>query len=299
MRPTRKLEVQKGPDGDWLYRQGGLVLGPVKGEQLIAKLYAGELDGATEVSRLGEGNFRRIRELDLLQVHLAKAEAKHRVDAVERRTAEHAVRTRNKKIGIVGVVAGVVAIAAATGASYLAIHNPWKNADELAFADISVEPPSIGLARSKSGQEDMVDYPSDGRGTKSPGGRPSGGRAVVARGIKPASEVPLGTRTDSDGLETVNIDRDGIRTVVAAHQKALYPCFVEEGKRSPGLYAVIPLEFVIGNDGRVAKLWVDNPSYKVGPLSECLLRELQKWPFHPHEGEQANVALKFTIGRRT
>jgi hypothetical protein len=54
---------------------------------------------------------------------------------------------------------------------------------------------------------------------------------------------------------------------------------------------------VVGNDGKVVKLWVDHPKYSEGPLSQCLLRELQKWPFKPYPGEQATVSLSFTIGK--
>ena len=59
----------------------------------------------------------------------------------------------------------------------------------------------------------------------------------------------------------------------------------------------IPIEFVIGNNGKVTKVWVDHPDYKSGPLPECLLRALQQWPFKNYEGEQANVSLSFNIGK--
>ncbi len=48
----------------------------------------------------------------------------------------------------------------------------------------------------------------------------------------------------------------------------------------------------------MSKLWIDNPTYKTGPMADCLLRELQKWPFKSYEGEQATVSLSFTIGKR-
>jgi hypothetical protein len=54
----------------------------------------------------------------------------------------------------------------------------------------------------------------------------------------------------------------------------------------------------VGNGGRVTKLWVDNPSLKQGPLYDCFLRELQKWPFAPAEGDGASVALSFNIAGR-
>jgi len=43
---------------------------------------------------------------------------------------------------------------------------------------------------------------------------------------------------------------------------------------------------------------VDNPDFKTGSLPECMLHELQKWPFKAYQGEQATVGLSFTIGKR-
>ena len=91
-------------------------------------------------------------------------------------------------------------------------------------------------------------------------------------------------------------DRGSIQSVIAQRQHGLYPCFKEEARRQPGLNDRIPIEFVIGNDGQVKKLWVDNPRFQDGPLPDCLLKELQRWPFHPYEGQQATVGLSFTIG---
>ena len=60
----------------------------------------------------------------------------------------------------------------------------------------------------------------------------------------------------------------------------------------------IPIEFSIGGNGRVTKVWVDHPEYKNGPLPECLLTQLQKWPFKTHDGENVNVSLSFTVGTK-
>ena len=39
------------------------------------------------------------------------------------------------------------------------------------------------------------------------------------------------------------------------------------------------------------------PDFKTGTLPECLLKELQRWPFKPYQGEQATVGLQFKIGK--
>ena len=57
---------------------------------------------------VGEG-FERITQVEALRVHLAKAEAKWRVDALERRVRDRARRQRNVRLGIVAGIALVVA----------------------------------------------------------------------------------------------------------------------------------------------------------------------------------------------
>jgi hypothetical protein len=278
--------------GDWLYRQGGLVLGPVSGQELVKRLYDGALDGQTEVTLVGNHQFRRVSDTDALRLFLAKAQAKWRVDALDRRERERARKVRNARLAAVVSVAAVGGAAAWAGARYLAVHNPWRK--ESGEPTISVEAPTITLARARRRDEDLVDYPLD-RG----GGPSRPGRATAAAGnhggVRPAGQP---SEPDVDGLNTApQFDRAAIMAVVAQKQRALYPCFAEEARRAPGLSARFPVEFTIGNDGHVTKVWVDHAQYQEGPLPDCLLRELQKWPFHPYEGERANVGLSFTVGR--
>ena len=42
---------------------------------------------------------------------------------------------------------------------------------------------------------------------------------------------------------------------------------------------------------------MDHPRFAEGALQECLMKELQRWPFRPYEGQQATVGLSFTIGK--
>jgi hypothetical protein len=278
--------------GDWLYKEGELLLGPVQGGQIVQKLFAGELDRNSLVSPLGDGQFRKIAEVDAFQVALAKAEAHRRVDAAARVEQAKVSRSRNMRLVVVASVAVVVAAGAAVGARYLAVHNPFKTDSDDGFG-ISVEPPTIALARSRHSEEELIDYPggtkgkarTGGTGTRTSPGRPGGSRMSESS-------------ADPDVLQVGSFDNDAINGVVASHQKSLYSCFREERGRDPNFAAKIPLEFVIGNNGKVAKLWVDHPSYKSGPLFDCLLKELQKWPFKSYEGENPTVSLSFNIAKR-
>jgi hypothetical protein len=286
---SRDVEHAEHPlGGEWLYRKGELVLGPVRGAQLLDRLYSGDINGQTEVALVGE-DFERITQVDALRVHLAKAEAKWRVDALERRVQDRARRQRNVRLTMLVGVALVVAGAAGAVARYTAVHGTFDTRTE--EAAIAVEPPVIRLAKARRQQDEMLDYPLE-----------KGGRRPAGTGARPAG---LGTRSGPGAQETdpddvsieAKFDRGAIQTVIAQRQRALYPCFAEEAKRSPGLAERIPIEFVIGNDGQVKKLWVDHPRFAEGVLRDCLMKELQRWPFRPYDGQQATVGLSFTIGR--
>jgi hypothetical protein len=276
--------------GEWLYRQGELVLGPVQGAQLLERLYAGDINGQTEVALVGH-DFERVTQVDSLRVHLAKAEAKWRVDALERRVRDRARKQRNTRLLTIGAVALVVAGVAGAVARYMAVHGTFDPVRE--EAAIAVEPPTIGLAKARRKDDELAYYPMDRSGKRAPA--PTGTRVIPPGGRSPGGG---GTDADPDDVSVeAKFDRGSIQGVIAQRQHGLYPCFKEEARRSPGLSERIPIEFVIGNDGQVKKLWVDHPRFQDGPLPDCLLRELQRWPFHPYEGQQATVGLSFTIGK--
>ena len=285
----------------WLYKQGDLLLGPVSGEQLVEKLYTGEVTGATEVSAVGENRFRKIANLDTFHLHLAKAEAKLRVEAADRAAAAAQRKKRTIILSALGGSALVIAIGAAGVARYLAVH---VGPNEDAFADIAVEPPTITLAHRDSSEE-LVEYPggptlqhhrererehpqaapSQPVATREPHERPS-------KGVVPAKA----SAAQPDGLQIAQADQSEIQEVVAQKQRSLYPCLSQEAKRS-GYAGKVPLEFAVGNDGHVTKLWIDEPLLKNTPLADCILKELQKWPFKPYQGATATVGLSFTIAK--
>ncbi len=296
MNPSKNLGMDVGTNGgDWLFRQGELVLGPVPAVQIVEKLYAGDLDGKSEVARIGSPSFRRLAEVEFFKLHVAKAEAKKRVDHLAVSEAAKGRRRRNVKLGGVVVACVVAASGLAWVGRYLAVHSFWKTADD-PFGDIEISPPVIALASARGvDSEEMVEYP----GAAPSRARPDPGPGKPMRLAKATTGKPsrAGVQTDEEGMETAKFDQDAINGVVAGNQRSLYPCIRAEAERKPGLSAQIPIEFVIGNDGHVSKVWVDHPSFKEGALPECLLRALQKWPFKAYEGERATVQLKFKVGK--
>jgi hypothetical protein len=279
----------------WLFRQGDLILGPVPTKAVVDKLFTGELNGQTEVQMMGSGIFRKLRDVPELKVHLAKAEAKQRVDA----HAEQHEKARSKKIltaiGIVSGVLLVIGVGVAFLGSYLAVHGSTGSADELAWGDITIDTPTITRAH-RSSDDELVDYqPGKRPPPKNPVANNPNPTSPANPPVANAPKPKMGT-ADPDGLSMGEVDQDAINSVIAKFKPTLIPCIKEVAK--PGMPPTkIPIEFTVNESGKVSKVWVDNPDFKSGPLPECLMREMAKWPFKA-QGSGATVSLAFNIGKK-
>ncbi|NTX16551.1 AgmX/PglI C-terminal domain-containing protein [Myxococcus llanfairpwllgwyngyllgogerychwyrndrobwllllantysiliogogogochensis] len=301
-------ELAADVDGQWLFRHGDLVLGPVSGSQIVEKLKTGELTPDSPLALAGERDFHPIKDVEPFKVHVALSEARVRVDA-----AVLVEREKNRKrVMVLGGVAGALALVLGSAGLLLArnaaVHG-WFGEDE--FEGIEMEAPVIRVAQARQDNEELFDYPTQGsarptkpgetgtakpaNGTGKPTAVASASRTEDRKPPRPSGSV----NTDAEGMEVAQqFDQSAINRIVAGNKSTLFKCFKEEAERSPGLATKIPLEFVIGNDGKVNKLWVDNPQFKKGPLYDCLFTELQKWPFRAYDGERATVGLSFNIGKR-
>lgn len=289
----------------WLFRQGDLVLGPVTGQQVVEQLFTGDMTGNTLVAPPGERDFHRIADVDVFKVHVARAVAKARVDADVQAQRQRTMRKRLIFGGIGLAVTVLLAVGAWQVARWAAVHGPGGEEDE--YAGISVDLPTIAVAQARKDDEELFAYPSSSprpppekvasaEPKPKPSGTPNTTPTTPAAAV--ASKKPAGSvSTEPDGLQMgAEFDQASINKVVSGNQKTLFRCLKEEAARRPGFAAKIPIEFVIGNDGRVSKLWVDHPQLKQGPLFECFLTELKKWPFKPYKGELASVNLSFKVG---
>lgn len=278
----------------WLFREGDLILGPVPAQQIIDKLYAGELLSQSEVQAMGSGRFVKVAEVPEFKVHVAKAEAKHRVDA--QAVQHHAdVKQRRNRALVIGAVSLVVlGIIVAVIGNYLAVHGGGKSAEELAWGDITVDAPTVSKAKRREDDE-LVDYQGSGRknptGVKQPTGTTNTPRQPTGN-----TKPPQGN-SDPDGMSLGEVDEAGINAVVAKNKATLIGCIKAVAK--PGVYMKIPIEFSIADAGKVSKVWVDNSDLKGdATFNDCLLKELQKWPFKPgHSGNSVN--LSFNVGKKS
>lgn len=281
-----------GPNDQWLFREGDLILGPVPSQQIIDKLYAGELQGHSEVQLMGSGVFRKIVDFPEFKVHVAKAEAKQRVDAHAQE--HHASQKKNLQRALAigaGVLVAVGIIVGVIGNSLAKRSLDGKSAEELAWGDITIDAPTVSRAQ-RNADDELVEYTGTGR--KPPPRAPVGNAPTLP--ANPGTPKPKMGTADSDGMAMGEVDQDAINSVIAKFKPTLIPCIKEVAK--PGMPPTqIPIQFTVNESGKVSKVWVDNPDFKSGPLPECLMRELAKWPFKA-QGTSASVGFAFNIGKK-
>src|SRR6185312_5257873 len=287
--------------GEWLFKQDDMLLGPVPAKVLVDKLYKGEITGTTPVAREGSDDFVPIETIDFFKVHAKKAQVKVQID--KDTTTQIAVqkKQRNLKLGGFGVVGLLVLGAGAYGAYWLAVHKPWRDANDADLIAISVEAPAITLA-TKQSDEVAIAIPEPSNANPAV---PSSHKATPTKrhnGSAPTPNAGPQTQTDDtdpDGMKaTQQFDSAAISQLAQQKANTVYPCIKAEAVAHPPTDQVnLPLEFTVGNDGHVGKIWVDNHDFGEGtPLYTCLVKTLKTWNFPHYEGEQANVKLKFAWG---
>jgi len=282
MRPDPSDPRQDG--GEWIFKKGGQVFGPIPARTLVQMLYRGELDGSTPVAG-DDGAYRPLGQVAAFVVHVKKAEAQLKVER-EVTGARALARRRSRLKAATAVVLAVAVLGGGGyGAYWLATSKPWLARSALLEdfgGGIAIASPArIGGGRRASSDVD-VDLPA----AEPPGAR---------RGARPAA--PSGAATGGE-LVAEQFDTTHIQAVVAREQRTLAPCLRAEAQRSPDFAGELPLEFAIGNDGHVAQLWIDEPRFKRGELHDCLFRTLRTWAFRPFPGSRPTVSLSFRIGTR-
>jgi len=279
--------------GEWLFRRGGEVFGPVDSRALAGLLYRGEVEGGTPVSA-GDGRWRPIAEVDLYRLHVRKAAAALRVEREV--TGARLLRRRRRRRLTFAVVALAVALVAGAGLSARLLSARHRAVSPLLedFGEgIRVASSRVVARGGRGGDEVEVELAPASTAEASPGLRRPERPAHPAARAAAAAAPPAG----EGELVAAQFDVGRIQATVNREQRTLVPCFREEAARTLDFRGEVPLEFAIGNDGLVAALWIDEPRFREGPLRDCLLRALSGWRFDPFPGQRPTVVLSFVVGR--
>lgn len=293
--PPIRIEDPALQGGEWLFRRAGQVFGPVDSRTVAAMLYRGDLDPTTEVSQ-GEGAWVPVGEVPIFVVHAKKAEAAQRVER-EVTGARMLRQRRNRRHTLLIVAAAVLLVSTGIGGGLLL----WRlrdrpGADSPLLEDFGAGIRIASAARvgvsSRALPEDLIEVPLD-----EPGGGASGSlRRERGGGLAGTANRSRAGEVDGGVLVATQFDERKIQADVARQQRTLVPCFRAEAARSPEFRGDVPIEFAIGNDGRVVSLWIDEPRLRDGPLHRCLQDALGGWRFATFPGQRPTVSLAFRIG---
>jgi hypothetical protein len=259
----------------WVFKQDGQLYGPVDTEFLEARLRSGEL-GPEALVAPEHGPFAPIGTVEPFVTLAAEMAARRRMEAARK-------AARRRIVLAFSAVAGVGAIAGLLG---LGREDPLAR-KELRAIPIEALPMEVRVVDAAEEDEEVYrDLPRE-RATPSLA-------ATTAASPRPMREA---SAKDAKDL-TVETHYDGavIERVVASHRDRLLPCLRTQAEADPTFRGEIPLSFVVGNDGRVARLWVDRVGYRDGPLHACLLEELRRWNFPSFEGQRPAISLRFRVG---
>ncbi|HWV39668.1 MAG TPA: AgmX/PglI C-terminal domain-containing protein [Vulgatibacter sp.] len=270
------------PAGEFLFKQGELVFGPVPASYLMEKLASGELPPDTLVAREGAA-FAPMGEVTVFMEQAARASARRRVEAQARAEAKARRLRRALKLGAVIAVAVVTATGAVAGVTAAIRAGVFERSHE-ALADLPIQasPPLVAIA--PGGGDVELEYLGDDR-------RP--GRAPAAQAGRSAGR-PRAERSERAG--DGGYDSASIQAVVAANQHRLFPCIRAEAAKDPTFRGEVPFSFTVGNEGRVVKLWIDRRGHETGALHACMEAQLAKWKFPVFAGERPSVSLSFRVG---
>jgi hypothetical protein len=296
-RPSARVEIHDPAleGGEWLFRRDGQVFGPLSSRDLAVMLYRGEIGPETPVSA-GDGRWTPVGQVSIFLLHAKKAEASLRVDR-EITGARLIAQRRGRLKAAALAFALLLVVGGAISGTWLLAQGP-SIADDPELQGFGEGVSIVAAARVGSGRrpaEDEVEVVIETEGTGGGAGLSGAARRDLAP--VPGRPPPSGEAAGGDLSVRASWNETNIQAVIGRQQRTLAPCLREEAQRSPDWVGRIPIEFAIGNDGKVARLWIDEPRFKSGRLQECLLDALRRWRFEPFPGQQPNVTMTLGIGQ--
>jgi hypothetical protein len=294
--PTPPLEPAVQVDdpaldgSDWTFQRDGQVYGPVEGRRLAQLLYTGEVSASTLVSD-GDGTWQPIGQVARFFLHVKKAEVALRVE--QEVTGARALRARKARfrtatlvlagLGLVAGAGGVAVWQARSGVDHSALLEDFGAGITVAVAA------RVGVARPAGGADEIeVPVAED----------PAAPRAAgTATGRAGSPGTAGGSATGGDELVATHFDPNRIQDVVNRQQRTLAPCLRAEAVRVPDFAGEVPLEFTIGNEGKVVRVVITDPRLRQGPLRDCFEQVLSAWNFEKFPGQRPSVSLVFRVGQ--
>ena len=301
--------------GEWLFKQDDLVLGPVTAIVLVEKIKKGELSADTPIARDGQ-HFRPMKLLPLFREAWMAAEEARRLAAEEKAYQSAMTRARLLRVVIVVVCFAVPAAAAGAGARAVMIARPWDDtADWIAKVpplvdlpqkpiEVKKEPPPTTVAQNDAKDEEEVEEevvdPKDGKKTikkvKKPKDKLAANNGDGQGDGKKDPDAKDGDGKKPSGLPETLTNQQAIEPLKTA-APAMKACFKAEMESNPDMPAQVVLSYTVTEDGKATNIALDARELRGRPVVACVQKAIGALSWPKFSGERKNVSVPFKLGK--
>ena len=294
-------------EGEWLYRVGKDVRGPLEQRLIVDKLIQGEIDLSTLVARVGT-EFSPIGQVRAFEQHIR---------AAKKARAQRVAQKRRKLILIISMP--VLLIAVGVG---LFLHHDYQkhvkadreHAAELArvakeqlAAQRAAIPktedlPKMGLVALVSlGTQDDVKIHGDtaqAPATKTLHRPNAKHKARESEGPEGPAEAEQSAAPEEE-FQTCKLSQQDIFGTLRSHLATLNVCVEDEKKRdTQGLLPPkLELSFVVKPSGKVGDFAIDDRHYRTGPLNNCMIKAFNSMAFPTSTGANCPITIPIKISK--
>lgn len=271
----------KQDEGEWLYRVGAEVRGPLAHRLLVDKLLRGEIALDTMVAREGT-QFYELGQVQAFAPYVAKAQELH-----DQREA--AARRKHVVLVLVPVVLFVLGVGAYMYHLYhVRLQQQREHERQLRIEQANKPPPPLAphlglVALVSLGSESDVKI----RHTL-PHGKSKG---HLGKG--------RGEEDDNEEVQSCKLTQQEIFGTMRNSLGKINVCVEDERKRDTQnwLPQTLELEFVVRPSGKVAEFAVTDRHYRTGPMNNCLIKAFNTIMFPSSSGANCPVTIPIKIGK--
>lgn len=273
-------------EGEWLYRMGQEIRGPLPETALANKIATGQVPLSILVAREG-GDFHPVTRV---------ATFAEPVKIAQRQIAKKRART----VGLVVGVSLVVLLAGGGAAGYVI----WKEAEEKrlqALRDAEAEAAALEAERAQLeaktkgpelvalvsfGTEDEVEIKQNNKRPKRPKKpRPGPGGKTPP----PEPEESFGSCQRSQGE---------ILSVLQRHLATINVCVEDERSRdAAALPSQLKLDFVVQTGGSITDFRILDRHYRTGPMNNCMIKVFRRIKYPSVGGSNCPITIPINIGK--
>jgi len=296
--------------GEWLFKQDDLVLGPVSAIVLVEKIKKGELSADAPIARDGQP-FRPMKLLPLFRDAWMAAEEERRLAAEEKAHQGAVARARVLRVAVVFVLFAAPFAAAAAGARALVIARPWDDSAEWIarvppLVDLPQKP--VEVRKDPPKEEPKVVAKEDEEEEDAPD--PSDPKKTIKRIKKKVVDDKKDDKDDGkkDDKKDDKKDEPGgkvAETLTNAEaiaplkgaQGAMKACFKAEMESNPDMPAQVVLSYTVTEDGKAINIALDARELRGRPVVACVQQAISALAWPKFNGERKNVSVPFKLGK--